>query len=170
MKRPTPWMWLAVVAAQMGLLGASPAFGASCNLSIPNLSFGAYVGIQSQTSSPVSFTCMNVNPALLPEKVDYVISLSAGGGTFAQRRMMRTTLPVDTLSYNLYRGAVPGVLNTNVWGDGSGGTSRWEGRMNLSPGQPTQSDSTTLFGVVPAGIVPAAGTYQDTVVATVLIL
>jgi hypothetical protein len=35
------------------------------------------------------------------------------------------------LPYNLYLGTVPGILNTSVWGDGSGGTVVANGSMKL---------------------------------------
>jgi len=146
------------------------ARAASCNLSIGNLNFGAYVGSQVLSTSNASFTCTNTNPALLPEKVDYFISLSTGAGTYLQRQMTGTSLPADTLPYNLYLGFLPAVLNTNVWGDGSGATVRWTGRLNLTNGQPMRTDTNTIVGAIPATTVPSAGSYQDTVVATVVIL
>jgi spore coat protein U-like protein len=146
------------------------AQAASCNLSIGNLNLGAYVGTQTSSQSNASFTCTNTNPALLPEKVDYEIRLSPGAGSFAQRHLVRIGIPADILLYNLYLNFLPAVLNTNVWGDGTGGTVFWSARMNLSPGQPSRTDTAILFGAIPAGVVPSAGNYQDTVVATVLIL
>lgn len=170
MKRSPRGRALACIACTLPLLFTETAIAAACNLSISNLSFGAYVGTQTSTNSPARFTCTNVIPALLPERVDYDIRLSPGAGTYAQRRMNRAALPADTLFYNLYLNFLPGVLNTNVWGDGSGGTVTWIGRMNLSKGQPSRTDTATLVGAVPAGLFPSAGAYQDTVVATVLIL
>ena len=170
MKRNLCRYALTCLATALPLLFAQNALGAACNLSISNLNFGAYVGTQTSTNSPAQFTCTNVIPALLPERVDYDIRLSTGAGTYAQRRMNRVSLPADTLFYNLYFNFLPGVLNTNVWGDGSGSTVRWTGRMNLSNGQPSRTDTATLVGAIPAGVVPSAGAYQDTVVATVIIL
>jgi len=170
MKRSFRGYALACVASALPLLLVESAQAAACNLSISNLNFGAYVGTQTSTNSPARFTCTNVVPALLPERVDYEIRLSTGAGTFAQRRMKRASLPADMLFYNLYFNFLPGVLNTNVWGDGSGSTVTWTGRINLSTGQPSRTDTATLVGAVPAGVVPSAGAYQDTVVATVLIL
>ena len=51
--------------------------------------------------------------------MDYTVSLSTGAGTYLQRRLTRTAARADTLPYNLYLNFLPGVLNTNVWGDGS---------------------------------------------------
>jgi spore coat protein U-like protein len=154
----------------IALVWCGPALAASCNLSIGSLNFGAFVGTQISTSGSASFTCTNVIPALLPERVDFEIRLSTGAGSYSQRQMNRTATPADTLPYNLYLNFLPAVLNTNVWGDGSGTTVRWTGRMNLSPGQPSRTDTATLVGAIPAGPVPSAGSYQDIVVVTVLIL
>ena len=102
-----------VAFVSLGLLG-SGARAASCNLSIGNLNFGAYVGSQVLSTSNASFSCTNTNPALLPERIDYVISLSTGAGTYLQRQMTRTAPPTDTLPYNLYLGLLPAVLNRVV--------------------------------------------------------
>lgn len=147
----------------------SVVHAASCNLSIGNLSFGAYVGSQISSTSNASLTCTNVNAALLPERVDYEVQLSPGAGTYAQRLMTRTVLPADTLPYNLYLNALPAVLNTSVWGDGSGTTVRWLGNFNLTPGQPSRTVTNVLVGAIPGGAFPAAGTYQDTIVATLIV-
>ena len=62
------------------------------------------------------------------------------------------------------------MLNTSVWGDGTGTTVRWTGSFNLTNGNPTRTDTATLVGAIPAGSFPSAGSYQDTVVATFVIL
>jgi len=155
-----------------GLLGAllsaltGSAVAATCNLSISNLSFGAYVGAQISSTSSASFTCTKTTPGNTPERVDYTVSLSTGGGSFAQRQMTRTAAPADTLPYTLYLNLLPPVLNTSVWGDGTGTTVRWTGSFNLTSGNATRTDNATLVGAIPAGSFPSAGSYQDTVVAT----
>jgi spore coat protein U-like protein len=102
--------------------------------------------------------------------VDYTVSLSTGAGTYAQRLLTRTAAPADTLPFNLYLNVLPPVLNTNVWGDGSGTTVRWTGSMNLTNGNPTRTDTATLVGAIPAGSFPSAGTYQETIVATFTVI
>lgn len=166
-RRPSPArIAVAVLASMVG----APTLAADCNLSVANLSFGAYVGSQVQSTSSASFTCRKTTPGNTPERVDYAISLSTGAGSYLQRQMNRTTLPADTLPYNLYLNTLPPVLNTSVWGDGTGTTVRWTGSHNLTSGQPTRTDTATLVGAIPAGSFPSAGTYQDTVVATFIIL
>lgn len=163
-ERPTLRLssWVLAAAA---LLWSGAATAASCNLSIGNLSFGAYVSAQISSNSTATLTCTRTT---FIEIVNYAISLSTGSGTYAQRLMNRTTLPAGTLPYNLYLNLLPPVLNTNVWGDGSGGTVRWTGQMIFFFGGP-MTRTATLVGAVPAGFFPAAGTYQDTIVATLTI-
>lgn len=154
------------VLAALTSLAAAPAWSADCNLSVANLNFGAYVGAQIQSTSSASFRCTKTTPGNTPERVDYTVSLSTGAGTYLQRQMTRTALPADTLSYNLYLNTLPPVLNTSVWGDGTGTTVRWTGSMQLTSGNPTRTDPATLVGAIPAGLFPSAGIYQDTIVAT----
>ena len=82
--------------------------------------------------------------------------------------MNRTSLPADTLPYNLYLNVLPAVLNTNVWGDGSGGRPCGRaGSHSIAGTANVTLDTQRLVGAIPAGLFPSAGTYQDTVVATV---
>jgi spore coat protein U-like protein len=87
------------------------------------------------------------------------ITLTAGGsGAFAQRRMSNGS---NTLNYNLYTTAA----RTTIWGDGTSGTSF------LNPANSnglTQPGVTTMvvYGTVPAQALPATGTYQDSITAT----
>jgi spore coat protein U-like protein len=145
---------------------SGPAAAATCNLSVSSLSFGSYVGAQISSTSSASFTCTKTTPGNTPERVDYTVSLSTGAGSFAQRHMTRTATPADTLPYNLYLNLLPPLLNTSVWGDGTGTTVRWTGALNLTSGNPTRTDTATLVGAIPAGSFPSAGNYQDIVVAT----
>jgi len=162
------WRSRAVVAlaALCVWLGSGTASAANCNLSIGSLSFGSYIGAQVSSTSSASFSCTKTTPGNTPERVDYTVSLSAGGGSLAQRLLTRTSLPADTLPYNLYLDTLPAVLNTRVWGDGSGTTVRWTGSFNLTNGNPTRIDTATLVGAIPSGFFPSAGNYQDIVVAT----
>jgi spore coat protein U-like protein len=145
------------------LTWSSTSWAASCTLSFGSLSFGAYVSAQISSSSTATLNC--TKPPGPPENVSYTIALSTGAGTYAQRLMNRAALPVDTLPYNLYLNALPAVLNTSVWGDGSGTTVRWTGSIRLT-GNANVTLNATLVGAIPAGFFPAAGTYQDTIVAT----
>ena len=152
--------------AALAAFHASSVFAASCTVGAVTLNFGAYVGSQVSVAQTISLTCSNTLPP--PEQVRYDVRLSTGfSNSYGQRLMQRTSLPADTLPYNLYLGAVPAVLNTNVWGDGNAGTVFWQGSMTLSNGQPIRTDTNTIAGAVPAGVVPAGGAYIDTITAIV---
>ena len=146
---------------------ATTAFGAQCSVEAVTMNFGAYVGAQVNSVQNIRITCSATLPP--PEKVAYEVRLSPGSSnSFAQRRMQRAGAPLDTLPYNLYLGSVPSVLNTSVWGDGSGGTRVWQGNMTLSTGQTTRTETNTIAAALPAGTVPASGAYGDTVIATIV--
>lgn len=149
-------------------LPSNPAAAAQCSVDAVTVSFGAYTGTQVSVAQNIRITCSRTGSGT--ERVDYEVRLSPGfSNNYAQRRMQRAAPPSDSLPYNLYLGSVPRVLNTNVWGDGSGGTRVWQGRMNLTAGQPTRTDTNTLAAAVPAGPVPSVGAYSDAVTATIVI-
>lgn len=162
MKRAT---WLLALCASLHL-GAAGA--AQCTVAAVTMNFGTYVGSRISNAQNIRITC---SATVVPlEQVRYEVRLSPGlGNSYAQRAMRRTASPFDTLRYNLYLGAVPAVLNTNVWGDGTGGTVVWQGTMTLTTGQTTRTDTNTIAGAIPAGTVPSTGSYTDAVTATIVI-
>jgi spore coat protein U-like protein len=84
------------------------------------------------------------------------VDLDKGGSsTFTPRRMIKGTEP---LTYNLYLNAA----RTTIWGDGTGGTSRYS-----DPNPPNKDTIVTIYGRVPAGQDVTAGAYTDTVTATI---
>lgn len=156
--------WLPALCASLHLGSAGAA---QCSVAAVTMNFGTYLGTQVGVAQNIRITCSATLPP--PEQVRYEVRLSPGlGNSYAQRRMQRTATPFDILPYNLYLGSVPSVLNTRVWGDGSGGTVVWQGSMNLSGGQTTRTDTNTIAGAIPAGTVPSAGSYTDVVTATIV--
>jgi spore coat protein U-like protein len=139
----------------------------TCTVGVGNIGFGGYTGTQISSSSTMSVTCTLT--AGIAETVNFTATLSTGTGTYAQRVLTHAGPPPDTLPYNLYQGAVPGVLNTNVWGDGTAGTITASGSMTLVVlFNPTRTVTFTVAGAMgPVGAMPTAGTYSDTVAATV---
>jgi spore coat protein U-like protein len=82
-------------------------------------------------------------------------------GTFNPRRMKQSG-GTDLLDYNIYTD----VARTTIFGDGSGGTSSV--RTKRPPGQPAPwSDIIYMYGRIPPGQDVSAGTYSDTLTATV---
>jgi spore coat protein U-like protein len=153
-------LWLALVAF--------PVHAAhSCVVSVGTLNFGVYAGLQISSSSTMTVTCTLTSGII--ETVNYTAALSTGAsGTYTQRRLTNLSLPADTLPYNLYQGTVPAALNTNVWGDGTGGTTTASGSFNLIViFAPVGNANYTVAGAIAAvAAVPAAGTYNDTIIAT----
>ncbi len=147
---------------------SAPAYAVhTCTVSVGNIGFGSYTGTQISSSSTMSITCTLTGG--IADTVNFTATLSTGAGTFAQRLLTHSGPPADTLPYNLYQGAVPGVLNTNVWGDGTAGTTTASGSMSLVIiFNPTRTVNFTVAGAMgPVGAMPTAGTYLDTVAATV---
>lgn len=156
-----------VTLAACACVYVAGASAAQCSVDAVTMNFGAYIGSQVNVAQNIRITCSATLPP--PERVLYEVRLSPGlSNNYAQRRLQRAGLPLDTLPYNLYLGSVPAVLNTNVWGDGTGGTRVWQGSMNLSASQPTRTDTNTIAAAVPAGTVPSTGAYGDTVTATII--
>ena len=148
----------AVVRAALTVLflviAAGPASAAyTCTYTTSSIAFGLFTGAAVTTTGTFTITCTGSGTSTLR------ITLAAGGsGTFAQRRL---TMGANILNYNLYTTAA----NTTIWGDGTSGTSY------LNPANSnglTAPGITTLVvhGLIPAQALPAAGTYTDTIMAT----
>jgi len=138
------------------LAASSPAQAIVCQWrGTSPVSFGNYdvfSGTPNDANGSVTLRCNAVNGELV------TIDLSAGGsGTYFPRRM--TGAGVETLDYNLYRDAA----RTQIWGNATGGTLRYG---------PTVPQSNTnvlipIYGRIPAGQDKSAGSYTDTITATV---
>ena len=139
--------------ALAGSLACADARAATCTLSsVSSPYFGGYDVFSASplaTTGSVTFNCDAGSPIS--------ISLSRGGATsFFPRRMTHGSW---SLLYNLFTDAA----HTTVWGDGSGGTATY---TNGSP--PNGSNVTvTIFGRIPALQNVGAGSYVDTITATI---
>lgn len=127
---------------------AAPANNAT--ISVPDLGFGSYV--PTAMANTTADTTATVTATL---GTSYTVALSAGGGTFAARRM--TGPGADLLGYNLYTTA--GF--TTVWGDGTGG-SVTQGGTGTGAAQ-----NFTVFGRILSGQFATPGAYSDSLTATV---
>jgi spore coat protein U-like protein len=141
----------------VALLGASlPAQAITCTWrSTTAVAFGSYdvfSATPDDANGSVTYRCTGVAGA--PVTID----LSAGGSaTFFPRRMTRAG--VETLDYNLYLDAA----RTQIWGNATGGT------VHYGPTVPANNTNVlvNIYGRIPAGQDKSAGTYTDTVVATI---
>lgn len=125
---------------------------ATCTITANDLSFGAYdptVATPTDAASTISVQCTN--------GAGYNVGLDAGlfaGATVTTRRMTGTD--AAGLSYELYRNST----RTNNWGNTVG--------TDTEPGTGTgASQSLTVYGRIPAGQWVQAGSYADTITATV---
>ncbi len=147
-----------LVLTTTALALAGPAHAITCSFdTITPVSFGAY---DVFTSSPLDSTgtVRLVCTAVIPAD-NITIDLDAGGGgSFAPRRLARSGGGTP-LSYNLFNDAA----RTTRWGDGTSGTSHY-GPANPPDGA---AFDLTVYGRVTALQDVAAGTYADSVVATI---
>jgi spore coat protein U-like protein len=132
----------------------SDAAISSCSfVSTVGVNFGAYdVFNTSPTDSTgsITYSCTSLLGTI-------TINLSKGSApTYFPRQMRNGT---DTLNYNLYLDAA----RVSVWGDGTGGTSRYG---PVSP--PLLSRVTvTIYGRIPARQNVRVGSYTDTITVTI---
>lgn len=131
---------------------------AACNVSATGVSFGAYDVFSAtplDSTGSVTVSCDEVPPP------DVVIAIgpSAGSGGFNPRQMRHASRP-DRLGYNLFTDA----SRSAVWGDGTGGT-RTVFLKNVKRNKPPVV--TTIYGRIPPGQNVPAGSYADTLTATI---
>lgn len=145
------------VAVAVALAPALHAYAMSCSIdSITAVAFGAYDvfdGSPTDSTGSITYQCTGVATS------DTVtIDLDSGNATgFFPRELDKG---VDTIDYNLYLDA----SRTTVWGDGTGGTGHYQ-LVEPPEGTPV---AVTVYGRIPALQMSSAGTYTDTIVATVI--
>jgi spore coat protein U-like protein len=139
---------LRALLATCVLATAFEASAATCTVSGAGPQFGTYdlnASTPLDAAGTLDFRCNE------PSAVS--ISISTGGsGSYSPRAMRRGAA---TLQYNLYTNAG----RTQVWGDGTGGTSSLF--VGASRGQ-----ALPVFGRIPPLQDVASGAYADTLVAT----
>jgi spore coat protein U-like protein len=132
------------------LTSATAHAALTCTLVASGVAFGVFSGSQLTTVGSITIACTGggqINNATL--------SLSTGSsGTYAARQMRNGP---SSLAYNLYTDPT----FTQIWGDGTGGSSRPSTRA----GGP-QVHVVSVYGKLPAQTVPPAGPYSDTIIAT----
>ena len=150
-------LWLCLAAT-------NAAATASCSVSTPGLNFGSYdvfaAGVVNGNAT-LTVSC-NLNPPPGNADINYTISLATGSSnSFVQREMKSGA---NTFGYNLYTTNAYSV----VWGDGTGSTATISGSMRLKGTNPSQSNTHTVYGRIPAlQDVAVASDYRDNVTVTV---
>ena len=146
---------LSAIVVAVGVLSASDASAqaASCTISATSVNFGSYNvfnGTALDSTATITFNC-NATAA------NITVTLSKGQSSTYNPRTM--TKGAEVLNYNLYRNAA----RTTIWGDGSAGTGRYS-----SANPPNNTNvNLTVYGRIPAGQDVSAGSYGDTVAATI---
>ena len=130
-----------------GNLGVSASIAATCTISTSAVAFGAYSGSIGDATGTITANCINGTA--------WTIALGTGTGSGATTSLRKMTSGANTLPYQLFSdaGHAPNWGNTageTVAGTGSGA-----------------SQNQTVYGRIPAVTIPAAGSYTDTVVATI---
>lgn len=128
------------------------------------LAFGSYEvssGTPRDSVMNLTVTCdRNGGPA----NVTLTVRLGQGnhGSSTTNRRMQRAALPVDYLSYGLYRD----VNRSSAWGSSDGVDTM--SRTLTVPNKESRSTTFVIYGRIPAQQDVAAGTYSDSVLVTIL--
>jgi spore coat protein U-like protein len=139
----------ALIAAALAALPA-PARAQTCTVrGATGVAFGAYDPVVANAAVPrdatgqIQYRCRRVAP---------LVSLSRGSSGTYQPRQLRQG--ARAIGYNLYRDAA----RTQIWGDGTGGTFTVLGQRG--------NRTLVIYGRIFPGQPAAAGSYADTVVAT----
>lgn len=130
-----------------------------CTIRSTPVTFGNYdVFSQGPSDTTATLTIACSAPVV---KATVTLSASSASGTFNPRRMRREG-GKDFLDYNLYSDPA----RTTILGDGSGGTTLIRLRRPTGPPQPW-SETVMIYGRIPGGQDVPAGTYIDTLTATI---
>jgi len=141
----------------IALLAPMQSWAVSCTTSAQPVAFGNYDPLSASatdSTGDVSVTCTN----LVSLFVNYTVSLSTGGGSYATRQMASGA---NRLNYNLYTD----LTHLLVWGDGTSGTSKVSaGFLVVVLGITAHH---TVYGRIPARQNASVGSYSDTITVTV---
>ena len=127
----------------------SASVTATCLISATTLNFGTYAFVADPVSSTISVTCTNATT--------YNVGLSAGTATGATVTTRKMTGPGGALlGYGLFSDSG----HATNWGN-TVGTDTVAGTGN------GVAQSLTVYGQIPAGQYVTAGSYSDTITATI---
>jgi spore coat protein U-like protein len=145
-----------LLAALFLLAGAGTASARDegiCTPSSDGIAFGSYAGSDVEIVGSLVLVCSGNG------RLNYTVTLTTGAGTYDARQMKQAT---NSLVYNLYSD----TLHRTIWGDGTGSSRDVRGAVSLRA-QALQTEIVTIYALLPAGALPALGSYSDTIVATV---
>lgn len=161
-------IWRALLlACATGILPMGPAsasctgLNCTCTISADPLDFATYNPLNSTNVDAVGNVSITCGALVLGANISYEVTLSTGASGDSLNRNMSNGS--DIMSYNLYTDSG----HTAVWGDGTGGTSTIMNSYTLSLIFST-TDDFPVYGRVPSGQNIQAGSYSDSIVATVI--
>ena len=135
--------------------------GCYCTISTDPLDFGTYNPLGGTDISATGSLDVECGALLTGVAFSYTVTLDSGSsGTMLNRSM---TSGPNTLNYNLYTNP----SHTTVWGDGTGGTATISNAYTLTLLFP-RTDNFPVYGRIPSGQNAHAGSYTDTIIATVI--
>jgi spore coat protein U-like protein len=144
---------LILLALVIGTLYASDAHAQACTISATSVNFGSYNvfnGSPTDSTGTVTYRCNG-------SAHNITIGLTQGASaSFNQRQMQKGS---ESLTYNLFVDA----SRTNIWGDGTSGTSVY----SLANPPNNTNVNLTVYGRVTAGQDVSAGSFSDTVTAVI---
>jgi len=146
----------------LACFGASGASALDCTVATTGVSFGVYdATLVTPTDSVGNVTVRCSHAGGGAAKTSYTVALSGGSsGTFARRTMRAGKSALD---YNLFSSAA----RTQVWGNGSSGSTLVGGSLLVNPGQFTTNENVhSIYGRIPALQSPEPGNYADTILVT----
>lgn len=143
------------IACSMGCFMPAQA-AVSCIFSASGVSFGNYDVLNPSpvlSNGTITFSCSSI-PA---GGVNVTIALDRGlhSAVFPNRNLAKGAV---LLGYNLYQDAALTV----IWGNGNNGTSKY-GPISVTNTNPV---TLTMYGRIPANQDVTAGSYSDTITAT----
>lgn len=148
-----------LLLAEVIFASAQPAFAAAhCDFGVDTgVAFGAYnvLSPSNNTSNgTLVFACKGIGAGT----DDVTVTLSTGNSpTYGPRYMLNG--PTTQLDYNLFLDPADSI----VWGDGTGGTSIYGPTAVTND----QTVTLTIYGMIPAGQDVPAGSYSDSITATI---
>jgi len=166
----------ALLLATLGLLAAltwapsAEAAAPNCNMSTSGLAFGSYDPTSVSavpTSGSISFNCTYTGTGFTA-----TLTISAGkSGNYANRTLV---FGAQALNYNIYVNAADTEIFGGGTGNGASGTWYYYlcypgGGVNCAGGggQSGVTYIAPMYGLIPAGQDVSAGTYSDTILATI---
>lgn len=131
----------------------------TCSASVATFNVGTYApfsGNAISNNANVSVTCSALVAGL---NVSYAVSLNKGSSNSYTTRTMKFSS--WNLNYNIYTTST----RTTVWGDGTSGTGTISDSYSLSLLSTTRTYP--MYAYIPASQNVGAGTYTDSITATV---